>query len=78
MQLEVGWPEDGCGVWIRRWDSWDRYNMGQRKERKERFARLDKARSMDERCRVIEEMGGKFYDNPRECPELAGAFMNQA
>jgi len=33
---------------------------------------------MDERCGVIEEMGGKFYDNPRECPELAGAFMNQA
>ncbi|KAL2061050.1 hypothetical protein VTL71DRAFT_9102 [Oculimacula yallundae] len=32
------------------------------------------ASDMDELCRMIEEMGGRFYERAEECPELRKAF----
>lgn len=62
--LHVGWPTSGDGVWVlslvRReaYDSIKPYGI------------IYNARDMDERCRLIERFGGRFYDDPRKCPYL--------
>ena len=57
----VGWPKDG-GVWVLR----STYKEGISKG----VGRVKNAFSMEERCRVIENLGGVFYANPKECPDL--------
>ncbi|KAH8592828.1 hypothetical protein B0O99DRAFT_689378 [Bisporella sp. PMI_857] len=63
LYVDVGWPEDGHGVWVARWTNHD--------ERMAGFYKLEMATSMDDRCRIIKRSGGIFYDDPTECPELA-------
>lgn len=58
IDVQVGWPEDGRGVWVGKWD----YTH----EHEARFLKLDKARTMGERCQLIREMGGTFYDDLKE------------
>ena len=31
---------------------------------------LFNAYTMDERCNIIEQLGGTFYANPKDCPDL--------
>ncbi len=31
---------------------------------------LFNAYTMDERCSIIEQLGGTFYANPKDCPDL--------
>lgn len=61
----VGWPsgpDGGAGVWVLR----TTYDEGVQKG----VGRVKNAGSMDERCRVIERLGGVFYARPEECPGL--------
>ncbi|KAH7342488.1 hypothetical protein BKA65DRAFT_552120 [Rhexocercosporidium sp. MPI-PUGE-AT-0058] len=66
--VRVGWPRDGRGVWVVSWLWTDKVEVN------ERLNRLKTAEDMDERCRMIEDMGGRFYERADECPELARAF----
>lgn len=60
--LKIGWPSTGGGVWVLR-------NVD--KETSERgVAAIYNALNMDERCRIIEELGGTFYVDPKDCPYL--------
>ncbi|OTB02047.1 hypothetical protein M426DRAFT_322995 [Hypoxylon sp. CI-4A] len=53
----VGWPAGG-GVWVLRttYDEASARGMG----------RINNCYTMDERCRLIKELGGEYYQNPRE------------
>ncbi|KPM45863.1 hypothetical protein AK830_g607 [Neonectria ditissima] len=60
--LYVGWPAGG-GVWaVRR--SYRAGPLGKG------LGRISNAVTMAERCAVIEQLGGVFYADPRECPDL--------
>lgn len=59
--IEVGWPAGG-GVWVLKTTDDDAMERG--------TAWISIARDMEERCRVIEQLGGVFYANPRDCPHL--------
>ena len=55
--IKVGWPAGG-GVWvlnITEHEAWDR-DAGV----------VHYAHDMEERCRVIERLGGVFYENPKD------------
>ncbi|KAN0083431.1 hypothetical protein V8E54_002519, partial [Elaphomyces granulatus] len=67
VELKVGWPAAG-GVWV--------LKSGSRRARPRGIAQINLALNMEERCRVIEKLGGKFYANPEECPDLAGLFQD--
>lgn len=56
-----GWPADG-GVWALKMPNRDAYMKG--------MGRIRNAFSMEERCRQIEKLGGVFYSDPAECPDL--------
>ena len=56
-----GWPAGG-GVWIL---SEDGEIAG-----KKHAGMLFNAYTMDERCNIIEQLGGTFYANPKDCPDL--------
>ena len=66
VQLEVGWPAAG-GVWVLRSQS--------KRTLPKDIGQIHMALNMEERCRVIEKLGGKFYVNPEDCPDLAGSFQ---
>ncbi|KAI1385434.1 uncharacterized protein F4822DRAFT_413020 [Hypoxylon trugodes] len=53
----VGWPPGG-GVWVLRTTHDDATARG--------IGRINNCHTMEERCRLIREMGGSFYENPRE------------
>jgi len=67
-EVRVGWPSDGNGVWIISWGRKDGRALAVGREV------VKRARSMDERCEVIERLGGRFYEHPEECPEFAAAY----
>lgn len=59
-----GWPEDGTGVWLLRYESekaipWD-------------FGKLQFAIDMNERCQIIQGYGAKFYPLSGDVEELSG------
>lgn len=59
--IATGWPTRG-GVWVLSEDSEaaSRKNAGM----------LFNAYNMEERCNIIEKLGGIFYSNPKDCPDL--------
>ncbi|CEI67933.1 hypothetical protein FVEN_g7792 [Fusarium venenatum] len=59
--LFVGWPTSG-GVWTLDTN----FSQCARKG----LARIDNAFTMEERCKVIEKLGGTFYADPKDCPHL--------
>ncbi|RHZ44748.1 hypothetical protein CDV55_100713 [Aspergillus turcosus] len=59
--LPVGWPAGG-GVWVLHTTLGNASNIG--------AARIHNAYDMEERCRVIEMLGGVFYADPKDCPYL--------
>ena len=61
-ELVFGWPTSG-GVWVLRFD--------QQKKLPRDFGRIHMALDMDERCQVIKEYGGTFYEDPKDVMELA-------
>jgi len=69
VRLEVGWPAVG-GVWVLK------FRSGRACPRE--IGRIRMARDMEERCRVIESLGGTFYADPEDCPDLAGSSQDTA
>ena len=63
VNLEVGFPESG-GVWLldtsQGWDGLYPQSLG-----------LRNALTMDERCEVIKDLGGRFCEDIQVCPEMA-------
>lgn len=59
--IRVGWPASG-GVWVLHSTEAEAGRMG--------AGRIQNAYSMEERCKVIEQLGGIFYANPKDCPYL--------
>lgn len=59
--LRVGW-EAGGGVWVLSTTLEEAGGKG--------AAIIENAFTMEERCRVIEQVGGFFYANPEDCPDL--------
>lgn len=55
----VGWPAGG-GIWV--YDATEPHDKD--------AGIVHNAHSMEERCEVIEKLGGKFYENPKDCPDL--------
>ena len=60
IEIETGWPNTGEGVWVLRTKKYDRGR-----------AAVRQCKSMDERSQLIKELGGTFYRDPEECPELS-------
>lgn len=65
-RVETGWPSSGHGVWVL---VHDRSDPNQH-EVIRGASRLKNCLNMDERCRIIEELGGTFYPVPNNCPAL--------
>ncbi|KAI2795060.1 hypothetical protein POX_a01663 [Penicillium oxalicum] len=59
-----GWPIDGVGVWVLRYDS-PLY-------RPRDFGRMSFAMTMDERVEILKEYGATFYEDPTQVEELRG------
>lgn len=57
----VGWPTSG-GVWVLGVNYEEAIRRG--------VGKIKNAFSMEERCRLIKMLGGVFYANPGECPDL--------
>ncbi|KAJ5888354.1 hypothetical protein N7495_008395 [Penicillium taxi] len=57
----IGWPTGG-GVW-----AWQTTQM---EAAKQGGGKLLSARTMDERCKLIEMLGGVFFADPKDCPYL--------
>ena len=63
-RLVFGWPTDGEGVWVLRYES--------ERAIPRDFGRMSLAVDMDERCRIMREYGATFYDDPGRVEELEG------
>ncbi|KAE8553809.1 hypothetical protein EYB25_002347 [Talaromyces marneffei] len=59
--IHVGWSSDG-GVWVWKTTRMDVNGGG--------GAQLQNACTMQERCMMIEKLGGTFYADPKDCPFL--------
>jgi hypothetical protein len=59
--IQVGWTSDG-GVWVWETTRLEASGIG--------GAQLQNARTMQERCMMIEKLGGTFYADPKDCPFL--------
>jgi hypothetical protein len=57
----AGWPAGG-GVWM--------LLTSETYARLKGTAIIHNALNMEERCKAIEKLGGRFYENPRDCPFL--------
>jgi hypothetical protein len=62
IEIHTGWPSDGEGVWVLR---------TKQKECDRGRAAVRQCKTMDERARLIKELGGTFYRDSEECPELS-------
>jgi hypothetical protein len=63
LYIKTGWPSNGGGVWV--------LNTTQDRASELGAARIYNARDMDERCRVIECIGGVYCSDPkRSGPDL--------
>lgn len=58
--LVLGWPEGG-GVWVLRVNEREAVERG--------LGRIQNAYNMEERCRVIEQLGGTYFADPKDCPD---------
>ncbi|EHK41988.1 hypothetical protein TRIATDRAFT_312517 [Trichoderma atroviride IMI 206040] len=59
--LYIGWPASG-GVWALSMDFWDAAEKG--------YGVIYNSLTMEEQCEMIEEFGGTFYQDPKDCPYL--------
>lgn len=59
--LYIGWPASG-GVWA--------LSMNLRDAAKEGYGVIYNSLTMEEQCEMIEEFGGTFYQDPKDCPYL--------
>jgi hypothetical protein len=57
----TGWPAGG-GVWV--------LNGTIREATKKHAGMAFNAFNMEERSKIIEKLGGTFYTNPKDCPDL--------
>ncbi|KAI1199902.1 hypothetical protein F5X97DRAFT_295067 [Nemania serpens] len=62
IMVIAAWPQNGQGVWV--------VTMHRVEASEQGLARLWNASNMDERCEVVEKLGGRFYDDPALCPAL--------
>ncbi|KAH8812878.1 hypothetical protein F5884DRAFT_786582 [Xylogone sp. PMI_703] len=60
--LVVGWPANG-GVWVLKTTRTESGTSG--------VGRIFNAYNMEERCYAIEQLGGTFYADPKDCPDLS-------
>ncbi|KAJ9149719.1 hypothetical protein NKR19_g5519 [Coniochaeta hoffmannii] len=60
--LKIGWPSTGGGVWVLRCTVMEASERG--------VAAIYNAFNMDERCKIIKQLGGTFYADPKDCPYL--------
>jgi hypothetical protein len=60
--LFIGWPADSDGVWALK------TNLSQSVRRG--LGRIGNAYNMEERCKMIEQLGGTYYADPKDCPHL--------
>ena len=69
--VQTGWPSSGNGVWVLKYDA---------KKWKERFEAmlLQLALNMDERCQIIKELGGSFFEDPGACEDLSFDILSSA
>ena len=62
-RVETGWPSSGRGVWVLEYPKNDReMRMG--------ASLLNCCLNMDERCKMIQELGGIFYSDADACETL--------
>jgi hypothetical protein len=59
--FRTGWPTGG-GVWV--------LSLSKRTAAEKHAGMLFNAYNMEERCKIIEQLGGTFYADPKDCPEL--------
>ncbi|EXJ57873.1 uncharacterized protein A1O5_12431 [Cladophialophora psammophila CBS 110553] len=59
-RVETGWPSSRQGVWVLEYDLEDRAHY----ELRMGASLLNNCLNMDERCKIIEDLGGTFYSNP--------------
>ncbi|KAI0553663.1 hypothetical protein F4679DRAFT_580384 [Xylaria curta] len=59
----AAWPQNGPGVWVVAMRDSDEAGC-------EGLGRVWNTVSMDERCEVIEKLGGTYYADPMLCPDL--------
>ncbi|OJJ80193.1 uncharacterized protein ASPGLDRAFT_135305, partial [Aspergillus glaucus CBS 516.65] len=59
--IRVGWPAGG-GVWV--------LHTIFEEATKKGVGLIHNAYNMEERCKVIEQIGGIFYADPKDCPCL--------
>lgn len=59
--LHIGWPASG-GVWALYTDQRDATNKG--------YGVIYNSVTMEEQCEMIKELGGTFYQDPKDCPYL--------
>lgn len=57
----AAWPQS-AGVWVLAMTAGEAGDKG--------LGMLWSAISMDERCEIVEKLGGKFYSDPKDCPHL--------
>ncbi len=61
-QLIFGWPMNGEGVWLLRYDN--------ERDVPDDFGKVSMAIGMDERCRVMKHYGAPFHVYPETVNEL--------
>jgi hypothetical protein len=59
--LYVGWPASG-GVWAFHPGLWNASDNG--------YGVIYNSINMEEQCKIIEKLGGIFYQDPKDCPHL--------
>jgi hypothetical protein len=57
----TGWPVGG-GVWV--------LSSTASEASAKNAGMAFNASTMEERCKIIEKLGGRFYANPKDCPDL--------
>ncbi|XDG03907.1 hypothetical protein ABKA04_003522 [Annulohypoxylon sp. FPYF3050] len=58
----AAWPKNGEGVWVLAVDEDEAWGKG--------VGAVWNAFTMDERCEIVEKLGGEFYQDPADCPHL--------
>ena len=69
--VQTGWPSSGNGVWVLKYNAKDL-------NARLRVQLLRLASNMDERCQVIKELGGSFFEDPGACEDLRFDIVSSA
>ncbi|TGO22740.1 hypothetical protein BPAE_0156g00030 [Botrytis paeoniae] len=68
--LVFGWPTDGGGIWVLRYDT----HEGKEKLLPRDFGRINLAINMDERVEIMREYCATFYENEQDVEELGDGY----